>query len=220
MPKNTPPNLTLPAKPLTAIKSADLERINPLLLPLPWLVVVVLVIVFAAMKYTSSEDATPTLQAAAEKFPYTYLTEVEVRHYDHTGQLQYQMNSPLIRSFQIEAAASAKDYSLFETPVFILVNDPKKPGWLVTAQAGRLDNNNEWFSLLQEVVARQTSEKQGEITITTSDLRLNTREQFAETSKAVIMRTAKSQINATGMRADIKRDYVQLLSNVKGTYEP
>ena len=69
-------------------------------------------------------------------------------------------------------------------------------------------------------MARQTSEKQGEITITTSDLRLNTREQFAETSKAVIMRTAKSQINAIGMRADIKRDYIQLLSNVKGTYEP
>jgi lipopolysaccharide export system protein LptC len=215
MSKITPPDISLPV-----IKGANLERINPLLLPLPWLVVVVLVIVFAAMKYTSNQDATTTPQAAAKKFPHTYLTDVEVRHYDLTGQLHYQMNTPLVRSFQIDAKASAKDYSLFQSPVFILVNDPKKPGWLVTAQEGRLDSNNEWFSLSQEVVARQTSEKQGETTITTSDLRLNTREQFAETSKAVTMRAAKSQITAIGMRADIKRDHIQLLSNVKGTYEP
>jgi len=205
---------------LPDIKTADLERINPLLLPLPWLVVVVLVIVFVAMKYTNTENAAITEQAAVKAFPHTFITDVEVRHYDVTGQLHYQMNTPLIRSFQTQAKASAEDYSLFQTPVFNLINDPKKPGWLVTSQEGRLDSNNEWFSLSQEVVARQSSEKQGEITITTSDLRLNTREQFAETSKAVTMRAAKSQITGVGLRADMKRDQIQLLSNVKGTYEP
>lgn len=212
--------LTLPTITLSTIKSADLERINPLLLPLPWLVVAVLVIVFVTMKYTSTKDAASTQQAAAKVFPHTFITDVEVRQYDQGGQLHYQMNTPLIRSFQPQAKASAEDYSLFQTPVFILVNDPKKPGWFVTSQEGRLDSNNEWFTLSQEVVARQTTEKQGETTITTSDLRLNTREQFADTSKAVTMRAAKSQITGTGMHADMKRDRIQLLSNVKGTYEP
>lgn len=212
--------LTLPTITLSTIKSADLERINPLLLPLPWLVVAVLVVVFVTMKYTSTKDAASTQQAAAKVFPHTFITDVEVRQYDQGGQLHYQMNTPLIRSFQPQAKASAEDYSLFQTPVFILVNDPKKPGWFVTSQEGRLDSNNEWFTLSQEVVARQTTEKQGETTITTSDLRLNTREQFADTSKAVTMRAAKSQITGTGMHADMKRDRIQLLSNVKGTYEP
>jgi len=205
---------------LPGINSANLERINPLLLPLPWLVVVVLVIVFATMKYTNSKDTTTAQQVEVKAFPHTFITDVEVRHYDQDGQLHYQMSTPLIRSFQPQTKASAEDYSLFQTPVFILVNDPKKPGWLVTSQEGRLDSNNEWFTLSQDVVARQTSEKQGETTITTSDLRLNTREQFAETSKAVTMRAAKSQITGVGMRADMKRDHIQLLSNVKGNYEP
>ena len=205
---------------LPGINSDNLERINPLLLPLPWLVVVVLVIVFATLKYTNTEDTASAEQAEVKVFPHTFITDVEVRHYDQDGQLHYQMNTPLVRSFQAQAKPSAEDYSLFQTPTFILVNDPKKPGWFVTSQEGRLDSNNEWFTLTQEVVARQTSEKQGETIITTSDLRLNTREQFAETSKAVTMRAAKSQITGTGMHADMKRDRIQLLSNVKGTYEP
>jgi len=119
-----------------------------------------------------------------------------------------------------QGKSRAEDYSLFQTPVFVLINNPQKPGWFVTSQEGRLDSNNEWFTLSQEVVARQTSEKHGETTITTSELRLNTREQFADTRKAVTMRAAKSQITGMGMHADMKRDRIQLLSNVKGTYEP
>jgi lipopolysaccharide export system protein LptC len=202
------------------INSANLERINPLLLPLPWLVVAVLVIAFVTIKYTNTEDSAAPQQAAAKIFPHTYITDVEIRQFDQDGGIRYQMNSPLIRSFQVKESASAEDYSLFETPVFVLVNDPKKPGWFVTAQEGRLDSDNIWFTLTQDVLARQTSETQGETTISTTDLRLNTQEQFAETSKAVTMRAAKSQITAVGMRADMKREHIELLSHVKGTYEP
>ncbi len=202
------------------INSTNLERINPLLLPLPWLVVVVLVIAFVTMKYSSPEDKTAEQQEAAKIFPHTYLTEVEIRQFDQDGSLHYQMKSPLIRSFQVKENPSAEDYSLFQTPVFILVNDPQKPGWFVTAQEGRLDSENVWFTLTQDVLARQTSEKHGETTLSTTDLRLNTQDQFAETSKAVTMRAAKSEITGVGMRADMKREHIELLSNVKGTYEP
>lgn len=202
------------------INSANLERINPLLLPLPWLVVVVLVIVFVTMKYTGTQDAANPQQEAVKIFPHTYLTEVEIRQFDKEGALHYQMNSPLIRSFQVKDSPSTEDYSLFQAPVFVLVNDPKKPGWFVTAQEGRLDSNNVWFTLTQDVLARQTSEKHGETTLTTTDLRLNTQDQFAETSKAVTMRAAKSEITGVGMRADMKREHIELLSHVKGTYEP
>lgn len=202
------------------INSANLERINPLLLPLPWLVVAVLVIAFVTIKYTSTGSLVTPQQAVIKIFPHTYLTDVEIRQFDQDGTIHYQMNSPLIRSFQVKENASAEDYSLFETPVFVLVNDPKKPGWFVTAQEGRLDSDNVWFTLTQDVLARQTSEKQGETTITTTDLRLNTQDQFAETSKAVTMRAAKSQITAVGMHADMKREHIELLSHVKGTYEP
>jgi len=201
-------------------KIANLEQINPLALPLPWLAVTVLVLIFATMKYSSTSNLITPEQVETKVFPHTYVTDVEVRQYDKDGAIRYQMNTPLIRRFQVGEHASDKDYSLFETPVFKLVNNPQTPGWLVTSKEGRLDSNDVWFTLTQEVVARQASEKQGETIITTNDLRLNTQEQFAETGKAVTMRAAKSRITATGMRADMKREHIELLSNVKGTYEP
>lgn len=205
---------------IPGIKNSDLERINPLLLPLPWLVVIVLVILFATMKYTNKEDSVAPAQVAVKNFPQSYITDVEVRQYDRDGSIHYQMNTPLIRRFQAKSTPSEQDYSLIETPVFMLINDPQKPGWFVTAQEGRLEGNDVWFTLTKEVLARQTSEKAGETTISTSDLRLNTQDQFAQTDKAVTMRAAKSQITAVGMRANMKREHIALLSNVKGTYEP
>ena len=90
----------------------------------------------------------------------------------------------------------------------------------MTAQAGRSDNNGELFTLNTDVLVQQESQTQGIVSINTAELRLNTREQFAETSKAVTMRSAKTQLETTGLRAYIKQDRIELLSNVTGTYEP
>jgi lipopolysaccharide export system protein LptC len=201
------------------INRAELEQFNPLLQPLPWVVVVILVIVFATMKYSSTHDAVTSEQTIAKIFPHTYLLDVQVRQFDEAGNIRYQMNAPVVRSFQVKEAPGAEDYSLFTTPTFILSNNSQKPNWHVSAQEGRLDNGNEWFTLKNDVLARQTSEKQGETTFSTSELRLNTQRQFAETDKAVTMRAAKSEITAVGLRAEMQREYIELLSQVKGTYE-
>lgn len=205
---------------LPGINNDELERMNPLLQPLPWIVVIILLVVFATMKYSSTEQKTTAEQITVKSFPHTYLENVEVRQFDQGGNLHFQMSSPSVRTFQVNDTPSAADYSLFTTPVFMLSNDPLKPSWHVTAQEGRLDSSDEWLTLRNDVLARQTSEKHGETTISTTELRLNTQQQFAETDKAVTMRAAKSDITAVGMRADMKSERIQLLSQVKGTYEP
>jgi len=205
---------------LRTLTGDNLERINPLFLPLPWLVVGVLVIVFVVTKYTGSQEAGTNATEPEKIFPQIYVTDVEMRQFDKKGQAHYQLKTPLIKHFQIEEKASAKDYTLFETPVFVLTDDPAKPAWFVTAQEGRRDANGEWFTLNRDVLARQTSPTQGEMTLSTDELRLNTQEQYAETNKTVTMRGAQSQMTSLGMRADIKRDHIELLSHVKGSYEP
>jgi LPS export ABC transporter protein LptC len=185
-----------------------------------WGAVGLLVIALFAIKYFNAEPADVSATPTTKGYPQIFITNVKVRQYDSEGNLHYQLNTPLIRQFQINESASNLDYGLFDTPVFMLINDPEKPGWLITAQEGRRDNNGLWISLSTDVVARQTSEKQGDITIATTDLRLNTQEQFAETSKAVTIDTEKSHMSATGLHADLKRDHIELLSHVKGTYEP
>jgi len=202
------------------ITSESIERINPLLLPLPWIVVLVLVLVFAALKYSGTVETPEIAPEATKVFPQIYLTDVQLRQFDKQGQAHYEMTSPLIRHFQVEEKASERDYTLFQTPIFILSENPAQPAWFITSQEARRDNNGLWFTLTNEVLARQASAARGEITISTSELRLNTQEEFAETSKAVTMRDAKNQMSGLGLRADIKNDRIAILSNVKGNYAP
>lgn len=202
------------------ITSEGIERINPLLLPLPWLVVLLLVLAFGALKYSGTVETPEVAKEATKVFPHIFLTEVQLRQFDKQGQANFEMSSPRIRHFQVGDKASEQDYTLFETPIFMLADNPGKPAWYITSQEARRDDNGVWFTLTSEVLARQSSAARGEITITTSELRLNTQEQFAETSKAVTMRDSKNQMSGLGLHADIKNDRIAILSNVKGNYAP
>jgi lipopolysaccharide export system protein LptC len=202
------------------ITSEDMDRINPLLLPLPWIVVLLLVLAFAALKYSGTVETPEIAPEAAKVFPQIYLTDVQMRQFNQNGQPHYEMTSPKIRHFQVENRASAQDYTLFETPIFVVSEDPSKPAWFITSQQARRDNGGLWFTLTQDVLARQSSAERGEITVSTSELRLNTQEQFAETNKAVTMRDAKNQMSGLGLQADLKNDRIAILSNVKGNYAP
>jgi len=44
-------------------------------------------------------------------------------------------------------------------------------------------------------------------------------QQYVETDKAVMLTTAGSTTRAIGMRAYLKQDKIELLSNVRGTHE-
>ena len=202
------------------LANENLPRLNPLLLPLPWIVVVVLAIIFLVMKFSDGNQKTVVEAKPVKVFPQIFMTNVDTRDFDANGALHYQLKTPLIRHYQINEKPSEKDYTLFDLPQLVFLGDAEKPAWYVTAQAGRSDNNGEIFTLSTDVLVQQESQTQGIVSINTAELRLNTREQFAETNKAVTMRSAKTQLETTGLRAYIKQDRIELLSNVTGTYEP
>lgn len=198
----------------------NLERLNPLLLPLPWLAVGLVVTVFLAFKYTGTAVDTVDTPAAVKTFPLMFMSDVDTREFNSEGQLHYQLKTPLVHHYQIGAKPDPKDYTLFDLPQLVFLGDPKQPAWYITAKAGRSDDNGNWFTLNTDVLVQQNTASQGVVSITTEQLRINAHEQFAETDKAVTMRAAKGKMESVGMRADIKNDHIELLSNVKGTYEP
>ncbi len=202
------------------LTNEKLSRLNPLLLPLPWLIVVMLVIIFLAIKYSGNDQEIATPLNTEKEFPQVFMTSVDMREFDADGALHYQLKTPLIRHFQVNEKTSENDYTLFDLPQILFLGDGQKPAWYMTAQLGRSDNNGDLFTLSTDVLAQQTSQTQGIISISTPELRLNTREQFADTDKAVTMRSAKTQLETIGMRAYIKQDRIELLSHVTGTYEP
>lgn len=203
-----------------ALVNENLTKLNPLLLPLPWLLVGALVIIFVALKYSGSVEELIDPTQDKKVFPQVFMTDVEMCEFAQDGSLRFQLKTPLIRHFQVTEKASAADYTLFDAPKMLFSGNGNKPDWNISAQLGRNDTNGEIFTLSTDVLAQQVSQTQGIVTISTSEMRLNTREQFAETDKAVTMRSAKTHLQTQGMRAYIKQDQIELISNVTGTYAP
>lgn len=198
----------------------NFNKLNPLLLPLPWLLVGMLVIIFIVLKYSGSVEELINPSQDKKVFPQVFMTDVEMREFTQDGSLRFHLKTPLIRHFQVSEKASSGDYTLFDTPHLLFSGTDNKPAWNISAQLGRNDTNGELFTLNNDVLAQQVSQTQGTITISTSEMRLNTREQFAETDKAVTMRSAKTHLETQGLRAYIKQDQIELISNVTGTYAP
>lgn len=195
------------------------QRINQHI-PAPWLVAFILVIFFFAFSLRQKAE-TQGPESEAGSFPQFYMKQVETREFDAKGNLHYQLATPLVTHYQINPEApSDADYTLITKPDMAFYDADANAPWLITAETGRSDTNGKVFRLIDNVLIKQQTPTQGLIQITTSELQVRASEQFAETDKAVKMRSAKGQIDAVGMDADLAQSRLQLKSQVKASYDP
>lgn len=154
-------------------------------------------------------------------FPQTYMKQVQTREFDVAGQLHFELTTPQVAHFQPDIEGpSPQDYTLIDAPKMVFYSTQDGTPWRLSATHGRSESNNELIRLLGDVVIQQNSPSQGLVRITTDELNVRAREQFAETDKAVKMRSAKGQIDALGMDADLAQSRLQLKSQVKAVYDP
>lgn len=191
-------------------------------LPTPWLLVALLLLVFFfAFKLRNGD--TPQIKGGenSKTFPQVYMDNVQTREFDEEGKLHYELSTPRISHYQTDPEVPGKDdYTLIQSPKITFYDAGDKAPWQVTAVHGRSEANGHLIRLLENVLIQQNSAEQGLVEITTSELNVRTREQFAETDKAVKMRSAKGQIDAVGMSADLAESRVQLHSQVNAVYDP
>lgn len=189
-------------------------------IPAPWLIALALVICFFAFSLRQKAELTG-YEYDLSGFPQIYMQEVKTREFDAQGQLHYQLSTPQITHYQLNPdGPSESDYTLIEQPDMAFYDAESAAPWLVTAENGRSEANGQLIRLLDNVLIQQQTPAQGLIQITTSELRVRASEQFAETDKAVKMRSAKGQIDAIGMDADLAQSRLQLKSQVKAVYDP
>jgi lipopolysaccharide export system protein LptC len=189
-------------------------------IPAPWLIALALVICFFAFSLRQKADL-PGYEYDPSGFPQIYMKDVETREFDKQGKLHYLLSTPQVTHFQPQQEGpSAQDYTLLDNPHMAFYDTDSKAPWKVSAITGRSEANGDIIRLLDNVLIEQQTPTQGLIQITTSELQVHAGEQFAETDKAVKMRSAKGQIDAVGMDADLAQSRLQLKSQVKAVYDP
>ncbi len=189
-------------------------------IPIPWILAFTLVICFFAFSLRQKTDEVAR-DYDSSGFPQIYMKQVETREFDAQGKLHYQLATPQVTHYQMHPdGPSEGDYTLIEQPVMGFYDAEATAPWRVTADTGRSEGNGQLIRLLDNVLIQQQTPSQGLIQITTTELRVRPREQFAETDKAVKMRSAKGQIDAIGMDADLAQSRLQLKSQVKAVYDP
>jgi len=189
-------------------------------IPIPWLIAFVLVICFFAFSLRQEAELVG-YQYDLDGFPQIYMKEVETREFDAQGKLHYQLSTPRVTHYQVNPDGPTEgDYTVIEQPDMAFYDAESVAPWLVSAETGRSEANGQLLRLLDNVLIQQQTPTQGLIQITTSELLVRASEQFAETDKAVNMRSAKGQIDAIGMDADLAQSRLQLKSQVKAVYDP
>lgn len=189
-------------------------------LPAPWLMALILAICFFAFSLRQKPELT-NHDTSTIRFPQFYMKDIKTREFGPQGELHFQLETPLATHYQVNPEGpTLDDYTLIERPNMAFHDAESNAPWLVSAETGRNEANGQLLRLLDNVLIQQQTPTQGLIQITTSELLVRAREQFAETDKAVKMRSAKGQIDAIGMDADLAQSRLQLKSQVKAVYDP
>jgi len=112
------------------------------------------------------------------------------------------------------------DYSEFTLPELILYR-PEKQQWTVSAETGKTTKDIKDILLRGEVNIQRINKATGisDITIKTQDVLIRPDDTYIETDHEIDIRKGKSRIQSTGIRANLDKGQVELLSRVKGVYE-
>jgi lipopolysaccharide export system protein LptC len=189
--------------------------------PLPWIALGILA-VFALLWDSSPRDLLSPKPDSELRFPNAYMLDVETREYNPDGSLSYHLQASRVEHHQQDPrTAGARDYTLIEQPLMAFFGDtPSDQPWQLSARRGRSEVQGTLITLDQAVRAWKETAGDQLLELTTERLVVKPGEQYAETDKAVNMRSPQGVTDAVGMRALMNQDRIELLSEVKGRYEP
>lgn len=112
------------------------------------------------------------------------------------------------------------DTSEFTLPHITIFPEVKVP-WEITSKRGWMSGNQEFILLRDAVlIENPTAVPRKRVTVVTRDLRVLADKEYAETDQPTIITSQGSVTYGTGMRAYIREGRLQLLSKVRGIYEP
>jgi lipopolysaccharide export system protein LptC len=160
-----------------------------------------------------SESVAPPRDPDARQWPDYSMESFAVTEFLPNGDAQYRLTARQMDHFAADGTAR------FDRPNIVFHSAARTP-WTLTADAGVATANSEEIRLNGAVVIErpQTIERDW-LRLSTSNVLVRPREEFAETAEHVDVQDPLSTTAAQGMRVYVNEERVMLLSKVQGKYE-
>jgi LPS export ABC transporter protein LptC len=139
----------------------------------------------------------------------------QASHMNERGQLQYVLTAPSLVQLPGEQG------TVLDQPHFETFRDGRVQDWIISADQGWISADSSIIRLLQDVTAiRPELSGKLPIVITTRNVVVRPDEDVVETIEPVRMETPSGIVNATGFKSFLNNKQLELLSTVRGSYEP
>lgn len=151
----------------------------------------------------------PTAKTKASDF---YLENVRSTVMLKDGKPEYTLEAERISHFPDEDTVELKQvkFKLFR---------PAQSKWSGRAQQGRVDNRKGIIHLKGKVVLQRPASKTAEaIKLSTPELHIYSKKDYAETTAAVQVESGNNKISATGMRLYLEDGRMEFLSSTRVIY--
>lgn len=142
-----------------------------------------------------------------------YMEGVVSRHFDSHGQLSHVLTAPRIDHFLAEKR------SRMQQPVISLIRADGTP-YELHAVLAEAEHGTETVQLQQNVsLSRAGQGAVAPLRMETEQLQIDLRARSAETSGAVRFVSGTGTVSATGLRANLVTEQIELLAKVQAHYE-
>ena len=138
-----------------------------------------------------------------------YARDFTMLSMDKDGQPYYTLTADLMEHFNDSGEAEITQ------PVFNI--DKNDNAWVISARRGKIDDNNIWVTLNEDVVMLQTN-SDSPLQLKTSKMRFNTKTQIAHSDKRVDITQGALSLKSNGMVFNNKTGDLELLAGVNGIY--
>lgn len=142
-----------------------------------------------------------------------YMNNAELVVTDDSGRALYRLRTD-------HAVQVAENGVIELEPVRVSYDPLQEPPWDLLANKGHILPDRNIIRLTGDVIALTRGEIRPSVRISTELLELDTDTYIASTDKDVAIDYTNNQVFATGLRAYLKEDRLQLISNVNGVYLP
>ncbi len=152
-------------------------------------------------------------------FPQFFMNEFKSTQFDELGNIEYEFSGASAKHFQVNPSKpSDSDFMDIVEPVVIFFQ-PNEPPWTLQAETGKALQQGDSITLSGNVAVNQFIDTKTSTKITTDELTLKPRGQFAETQKPVMIDYPRAHYEGLGMEVDFNKKVFTLMSEVKGIHE-